>query len=773
MVLFLMQEMPSKRKQVRKIKRSMRKNVQRAKQSHEKQSPNQDMMLKLMALFGNKSGAQPSMDPAKFLEQQETKASRDAEIRKLKLQAEQTKSDNAAANQQHKIDVAKAKRDDAQRKALQNQELLEVEKQLNGIQGGIRNLNIQTEQARHQIKMNTKYGDLEAEKAKRDKLKTDLRNLRSSINYMAKDVLTPDNMAIFKHANSKIEEYINALNGLEKDILLKRDTSRKQKLVEAKAAELETSLNELLDINQRLKFDIDQEKDSIKIGEGRVRRMRDLEAENNELEHKLARTKLAAENAGFVYNRDENGKPIKVYDEKLLLPEIKPEDDEHVQYCLKKLKFLSKYLNDHIVDNKDNWSALILNDFKGHEKVLRGYKRKYEKLPARDKIEIDNEEVKTFDDLIKIYKEIANAGELALYDATERHEHAVNHNKAVRSLPMPTKTEVTEESIAKLKLRQEQLRDGIDDNKREQRYRKSLEREYQERVNKINRLEAELNNSNPGDVPEELVKELAELKKKQSEIEKLMRQYDKKRKRVEDIEDQAEDLQFRNNINSQQLQESPESKRAREKAEEDAIAAKMEAERQQELNDRLQMTHKSEQDKRVAEMTENAARSDKIRDLDDKIVDATVKGKRAEKERQKLEELEHTQEHTRRSMRERDIQKKVTEHMKHDNNGIEDATTTLITVADTVERELAAEDRSRQETGQLLEQAFKRLEEDPYMFKLFNQHINGYNPWYESVDAVRHKFASAGNPQEGIEELNEFMQKYDNGEIQDEGYEKQ
>ena len=73
MVLFLMQEMPSKRKQVRKIKRSIRKNVQRAKQSHEKQSPNQDMMLKLMALFGNKSGAQASMDPAKFLEQQETR----------------------------------------------------------------------------------------------------------------------------------------------------------------------------------------------------------------------------------------------------------------------------------------------------------------------------------------------------------------------------------------------------------------------------------------------------------------------------------------------------------------------------------------------------------------------------------------------------------------------------------------------------------------------------------------------------------------------------
>ena len=79
--------MPShKRKVQRKIKKTMKRNVDRAKQKQEKQDkplPNQEMLLKLMALMGNKPGAQPSMDPAKFLEQQEQKATRDNEIRKL------------------------------------------------------------------------------------------------------------------------------------------------------------------------------------------------------------------------------------------------------------------------------------------------------------------------------------------------------------------------------------------------------------------------------------------------------------------------------------------------------------------------------------------------------------------------------------------------------------------------------------------------------------------------------------------------------------------
>ena len=757
MVLFLMQEMPSKRKQVRKIKRSIRKNVQRAKQSHEKQSPNQDMMLKLMALFGNKSGAQPSMDPAKFLEQQETKAERDAEVRKLRLQAQQTKSDNAAANQQYRIDVAKAHLDDAQRQAQQNQELLEVERQLNGIQGGIRNLNIQAEQARHQIKMNTKYGDLEAEKAKRDKLKTDLQNLRSSINYMAKDVLTPDNMAIFKHANSKIEQYINALNGLERDILFKRDTSRKQKLVEAKAAELETSLNELLDINQRLKFDIDQEKNTIKIGESRIKQMQDLVAENSELEDKLARTKLAAENAGHVWNRDENGKPIKVFDEKLLQPEVKPEDNKLVMKYNDTLKFLNGYLDEYLGKHGDDWRKLILHDFKGQGDLLKKYERDYWDL-GPNRLEVDGKDLETFKDMIAFYKHVFNAGVEAYNNAEAEYNHIVNNNKAIRSLPMPTKTEVTVETIANLKARQNQLKEDIELNKHKQRYKKNLEKEYIDIINNINRLEAEVRNTNPDDVPEELLKDIATLKNKHHELQGLLRRHDKQRQRVEDIQDKADDLQFNNNVVSQQLQETPRSKKTRDDAEAQAVQSMVEAKKQEELNQTRQMTHKSEQDKRIAKLTENAMHTERAQELDDKIVNEAAKGKVAARETQRLEELGRTLENTRSNMMQMDIQKQVNHHMQEHGSNIQDATTTLTVVSDAIKQQLAANERLRQDA----QRVFTRFSMNPEELTTFNRYYFGELDPGLRLDQITDTIDS----QAKLNDFTDFFTKYDNGEIQ-------
>ena len=122
--------MPHKRKQIRKLKKTLAAKAAKRKQDQattsSKQLPNQDMLLKLMAMFGNKPGAQPSMDPAKFLEQQEKKAERDNEIRRLKLQERQVKSDNAAANQQHNLDLARLGLQDAQRKAENEQALLTI-----------------------------------------------------------------------------------------------------------------------------------------------------------------------------------------------------------------------------------------------------------------------------------------------------------------------------------------------------------------------------------------------------------------------------------------------------------------------------------------------------------------------------------------------------------------------------------------------------------------------------------------------------------------------
>ena len=95
--------MPShKRKQIRKIKKNMKKQVQHIKQKQQQQqqqqqlSPNQEMMMKLMALMSNKVGGQSSMDPATFLNSRETaaeKAKRERDEAKLAKKNEKLKNE--------------------------------------------------------------------------------------------------------------------------------------------------------------------------------------------------------------------------------------------------------------------------------------------------------------------------------------------------------------------------------------------------------------------------------------------------------------------------------------------------------------------------------------------------------------------------------------------------------------------------------------------------------------------------------------------------------
>ena len=242
--------MPNRRRTARKLKRSINKaklKVKRAPDAttghssgtgkkQDDKNLNENMMLKLMALFGNKG--QQSMDPATFLRMQEEKASRDNEIRKTKLETKQIKSDNAVAEQQYKLAVAKMALEDAQRNAQYNAEYLKLQEETAGVQGEIKVLNAQIEDAKHRQKMNAEKVDLEALKALRDTKERELKNIMASINYKAKGFLTPEIDAILKSANDTLDRFTLAVNDLEKTIVLGETTLTKKKLVKKLADEL-------------------------------------------------------------------------------------------------------------------------------------------------------------------------------------------------------------------------------------------------------------------------------------------------------------------------------------------------------------------------------------------------------------------------------------------------------------------------------------------------------------------------------------------------------
>ena len=174
------------------------------------------------------------------------------------------------------------------------------------------------------------------------------------------------------------------------------------------------------------------------------------------------------------------------------------------------------------------------------------------------------------------------------------------------------------------------------------------------------------------------------------------------------------------------------------------------------------MTYKAEREKRMLEMKENAAQSDKVKELNEKITEEIAKGKVADTEKQQLEELSRSREHARGIMRTRDAQRKLNEFMRtHSDSSVQDATTTLTVVADELDRQVAADEKLREETKKLT----NRFRDNSNVFAAFNRYACGINPWYRSVDELENRITS----QEALNDLKEFFEEYEAGEIEDDG----
>ena len=762
--------MPHKRKQIRKLKKTLAAKAAKRKQATtsndakqpSKQLPNQDMLLKLMAMFGNKPGAQPSMDPAKFLEQQEKKAERDNEIRRLKLQERQVKSDNAAANQQHNLDLARLGLQDAERKAKNEQELLTIEKERKGIQGGIKSLNMQIAQARHKIKMNTKNGDLEADRAKRDELKRSLKEIKSNINYLIGDALTADEMAVFRHMASKIEDGINALNGLEKALRDKKDVSRKHQLINKLADELETGLSDLLDINQRLKFDIKQEEDTIDIANDRIKTYNELKKENTKLEHERRVKKRAADIAGVISNRDlKTGKPIPVYNESLLKHEVKPEDAEEVQKYMQEGERLMNYLKGidarHTVKDDVWWYTLDTERSDLCDFISTDFYSRFSVNPRWTTL--DGATLTDLNDIIVYLRHLRDKHTNAMAKAQEEYVQAVEHNNKIRALPKVVKTEVTEDVIAELKERGMNLREEVEDQQRRGEYNKKSKHEWEDLIRRNERLQAELNASTAEDLTDDQLEAIAKLKKEHEEIERQLNVKRKQKQRVERVEDETADMEFNNAVTRAGLADSPKTKKTKEEAQERAIQARKEAEKQNELNEARKMTYKAEQDKRLAEMEANAAHSEKIQKLDDEILEAKAKGEVADMERERQEALSRARQDTQNKMIARDVRRTLNAYARSaSGSAIQDMTVTLTAMGDAIDRQTAEHERREKELKPYLE----RFERYPEQFTAFNRTIaDGTFKGFENVNALH----DATDSLDKLQQLKDFFGSWDRGEI--------
>ena len=783
--------MPSKRKVIKKMKRAINrakargqpkqnKNNNKVNDNNDKskaqQQPQSEMLLKLMAMMNGGKGI-GSMDPGAFLAASEKRAKDDAEHKKImkekKLERDKAKDDERRAKQeaeeqQADADIEKAKQqgehtkrmlnkqlEDTTRKAHNNQEILALKEQIAGVQGDIRDLNIQKDQALHQIDMNTLHGDLEAEKVKRDALERELNKLKVSLNYKLKGLVTEEKIELFRNANDKFNQYSDALNELEKATVLGHQTQRQQKLVKKHADEIEKELSELLRINQELKFENQQYQDTIKIDEERIKKVQELRQENTNLKHELERTKKAAEDSRFVFNRDKDGKLIPVYDESLLKDEVKPEDDKKVKKYDSKVKGLVAFLK-NMSDN-----ALFSDDT--FDDLLMPYLQKYKNLES---VKYDNTKEwvtpkgRVISDLYEIFNHLSKQKkkyDKAMVEAQQQYDEAVKHNNEIKSRPKFVKTEITEDDVAKLMKKQDELKAEIESYKRKGKYRNDLILEFEKLSNAINKLEAQIKNTNPDVITPEQLKAIAQLKKQHDILNRQLEVNDKQRKRVEKVQDDVADMQFDNTLNNARLTESPKSKKNREVAQEEAIQAKVEAEKQNKLNEIREMTHKSEQDRRMAEMRENAMNSKRNKELEEEMIKETAKGQVADEEKKQYEALARARENTRYKHVAREAQKKFNEHLRSGSGGtVLDAATQLVVLGKEIDNQIAESESLKKD----LEPLIKRFNENPDQFKLFNDEavkVKILTKGFESVDQLRDGIFDRGR----LNTLKNFFKWYD------------
>ena len=783
--------MPSKRKVIKKMKRAINrakargqpkqnKNNNKVNDNNDKskaqQQPQSEMLLKLMAMMNGGKGI-GSMDPGAFLAASEKRAKDDAEHKKImkekKLERDKAKDDERRAKQeaeeqQADADIEKAKQqgehtkrmlnkqlEDTTRKAHNNQEILALKEQIAGVQGDIRDLNIQKDQALHQIDMNTLHGDLEAEKVKRDALERELNKLKVSLNYKLKGLVTEEKIELFRNANDKFNQYSDALNELEKATVLGHQTQRQQKLVKKHADEIEKELSELLRINQELKFENQQYQDTIKIDEERIKKVQELRQENTNLKHELERTKKAAEDSRFVFNRDKDGKLIPVYDESLLKDEVKPEDDKKVKKYDSKVKGLVAFLK-NMSDN-----ALFSDDT--FDDLLMPYLQKYKNLES---VKYDNTKEwvtpkgRVISDLYEIFNHLSKQKkkyDKAMVEAQQQYDEAVKHNNEIKSRPKFVKTEITEDDVAKLMKKQDELKAEIESYKRKGKYRNDLILEFEKLSNAINKLEAQIKNTNPDVITPEQLKAIAQLKKQHDILNRQLEVNDKQRKRVEKVQDDVADMQFDNTLNNARLTESPKSKKNREVAQEEAIQAKVEAEKQNKLNEIREMTHKSEQDRRMAEMRENAMNSKRNKELEEEMIKETAKGQVADEEKKQYEALARARENTRYKHVAREAQKKFNEHLRSGSGGtVLDAATQLVVLGKEIDNQIAESESLKKDLEPLIE----RFNENPDQFKLFNEEalkVKILTKGFESVDQLRDGIFDRGR----LNTLKNFFKWYD------------
>ncbi len=322
--------MSHKRKQVRKVKKAMKRQVQKAKEKHEKQEkqlPNQEMLLKLMAMMKGGPGSQP-MDAATFLKLKEEAVAKEKENNRLLREAKQTeqnaKNDEKEAKGKFTVKQAKAKANAASTQRDHTIETLDAKSKEQGLTQEERLKKERIAELAHQQEMNRVTGNMDATTARIGDLDRRIKHLGMSIDLIQTSPKVKELLKMLQESQERISNTWGELyEGIKKAALTKDETNKLETLID----DISKQEADLLRTKAQIDFEKKQYENEIKSKEQRVDEFHRLKKAINDGKFEVQSLKEKAKVSGYIYDQDEDGNIIETYDKSKEVTPIPPDKD--------------------------------------------------------------------------------------------------------------------------------------------------------------------------------------------------------------------------------------------------------------------------------------------------------------------------------------------------------------------------------------------------------------------------------------------------------------
>ena len=638
--------MPSKKKQVRKLKREVKRRIQRnkvaQKMDEQQKMQQQEMMGKLMMLMNGGRSPGASTDPAAYLAQRESMAKaeedRARKKRELRLEKQNLVAEGKKNKDEYDIEYMKGQIKNLEGVNERTKEKLLLQLEKAGLKGSLQQSTHDIERMKTILSAYKDAGDWRELKMDSERQKRILKELKEALNFA---VLPEDVKQMYVTASKNMEKFVNFFKEF-------KDAFDKNQLTDAKLRELSElsktyykNENELIQMVAKMKAYNNIYKTEIAKTKAEQSRSEKLEKKLNDLQSELMISNAELEIAGQVPKRDKDGNIIETIDESMLIPDMNDMTDitmgirSYLDGIDESLGIKGLYWHPVL-----NSSIPVKDDGKSNYSKIRAIynslppERKYVKTTKDGSVRIEE-----FNDLAKYYrKTIRETDEFDNKTDIEKESIAA-HNEKVRATKVPVTEPITHDMIVKKRLEIKALEDKLRTVHKDIKYKdKQLELMHDLEV-KRQELQAMIDNTPDSQLSDEDLKKLTVAKRKNRELQQDLERKDKKHQQIGKLQDEADSIELSNKVKEGLL----ESDSNVDTALENSVQARVAADKAQKLTKAKEDTYKAEQDKRMTEYELNAMNSDKIKASNEKIAQTMAERRVLEDERKQMEELKRKQ----------------------------------------------------------------------------------------------------------------------------------